>query len=131
MGKIDIAELNVPPEKHEYETAKYFANRGYNVKFIKPSDVKGFNSPDFKMCGRLWEIKGPITYGGSSFEHVFRKAVRQSDNIIYDLRRLSERNEEKYLKELKRRRDWRKLRILLVITRDGRLLTVKGKFDNI
>jgi len=29
-GKIDISELNVPPEKHEYETAKYFADRGYN-----------------------------------------------------------------------------------------------------
>ena len=34
IGKIDISELNVPPEKHEYETAKYFAKRGYDVEFI-------------------------------------------------------------------------------------------------
>ena len=53
IGKIDIAELNVPPEKHEYETAKYFAKRGYNIKFIKPSSIKGFNSADFKMCGKV------------------------------------------------------------------------------
>ena len=32
IGKIDIAELNVPPEKHEYETAKYFAGVFRTVK---------------------------------------------------------------------------------------------------
>ena len=32
-GKIDISALNVPPEKHEYGTAKYFADRGFDVVF--------------------------------------------------------------------------------------------------
>lgn len=62
-SKIDITELNVPSEKHEYETAKYFADRGLDVIFIKPGNIKGQNSPDFEMGGRRWEtldIKGEI-----------------------------------------------------------------------
>lgn len=55
-GKIDISELNTPPEKHEYETAKY-------------------------------------------------------------------------LSRLKRKEKSNKVKILLVITRDGQLLTIKGVFD--
>lgn len=131
MGKIDIAELNVPPEKHEYETAKYFANRGYNVKFVKPSDVKGFNSPDFKMCGKIWETKSPTSSSNASFEHNFRKAVKQSGNIIFDLRRLDMKVERKYISKLKKASNLPRLKILLVITLDGQLLTLRGRFDSI
>ena len=131
MGKIDIAELNVPPEKHEYETAKYFANRGYNVKFVKPSDVKGFNSPDFKMCGKIWETKRPTSSSNDSFEHNFRKAVKQSGNIIFDLRRLDMKVERKYISKLKKASNLPRLKILLVITLDGQLLTLRGRFDSI
>ena len=130
IGKIDISELNVPPEKHEYETAKYFAKRGYDVEFLKPSDVKGFSSPDFKMCGKIWEIKSPTSGSNTSFEHNFRKAAKQSENIIFDLRRLSSRVEEKYIGKLAKAGLSSKIKILLVIARDGRLLTIKGKFDN-
>ena len=36
VGRIDISELNTPPEKHEYETAKYLTMRE-NAKL--PGDV--------------------------------------------------------------------------------------------
>ena len=130
-GKIDITELNVPPEKHEYETAKYFADRGLDVIFIKPSDIKGQNSPDFQMVDKTWETKSPITYSKTSFEYVFRKAIKQSKHIIYDLRRLNEQNEEKYIRELCKWCNTPTIRTLLIITRDGRLLTLKGRFDSI
>ena len=130
-GKIDISVLNVPPEKHEYETAKYFANRGLDVIFIKPSDIKGQLTPDFWMKGKMWETKSPIKYSKSSFEDNLKKATKQSKHIIFDLRRLGDSDEGKYLKELDKRKKSRKIKTLLVITKDGRLLTLKGKFDNI
>ena len=131
IGKIDISELNTPPEKHEYDTAKYFAKRGYNVNFIKPSDIKGFNSPDLKMCGKIWGVKSPTSGSNASFEHNFRKADKQSENTIFDLRRLNYIVEEKYIGKLMKASASSRVKILLIITLDGRLLTAKGKFGNI
>lgn len=128
-GKIDISALVVPPEKHEYETARYFARLGLDITFIKPSFIKGHNSPDFMMQDKDWETKSPITYSKSSFEHNLRKATNQSSNIIFDLRRLDERNEQKYIAELTKWGKYQKVNILLIITTGNELLTIKGKFD--
>ena len=131
IGKIDIAELNVPPEKHEYETAKYFAKRGFNVKFIKPSDVKGFNSSDFKICGKIWETKSPLSDNLESIKRRLVQATRQSEHIIFDLRRINTKSETKILRVLEKGSKTAKIKTLLIITKDGRLLTIKGKFGNI
>ena len=128
-GLIDISELNTPPEKHEYETAKYFAARGMDIVFIKPSDVKGTNNPDFIMDGKIWEIKSPTGSSIRTYEDSFKKALKQSENIIFDLRRLEKPNEIKCIKRLKYMKDVPKLKRLLIITKDGRLLTIKGEFD--
>ena len=128
-GNIDISRLNVLPEKHEYATARYFADRGYDVIFIRPSSIRGQNSADFEMGGRIWETKGPVKYSKASFEDNTRKAVRQSEHIIFDLRRLSEKDESSYMKKLEGRGKARKIKTLLIIARDGRLLTLKGEFS--
>ena len=129
IGKIDISALNVPPEKHEYETAKYFANRGLDVVFIKPSDIKGFRSPDFKMNGKIWETKSPLNGKERTFEGILRKATKQSEHIIIDLRRSGAKEEKLYVNKIRRQSSTLKVKTLLVITRDGNLLTFKGKFD--
>ena len=131
IGKIDIAELNVPPEKHEYETAKYFAKRGYNVKFIGPHYIEGMKNPDFEMCGKIWETKSPIGNSLRTFADNYKKAKKQSENIIFDLRRLSLKSEQVCLKMLKEKVKSPNIKALLVITRDGQLLTIKGKFGSI
>ena len=128
-GKIDISELNVPPEKHEYETAKYFADRGFDVIFIKPSDIEGVSSPDFEMARRIWETKSPIKFSKSSFEDNFKKASKQSENLIFDLRRLNREDEKRYRHGIQTRKKARRIKTLLVISKDGRLLTEKGFFD--
>ncbi len=128
IGKIDISELNTPPERHEYETAKYFANRGFDVNFIKPSDIEGTNSPDFVMDGKMWETKSPIGSSVRTYEDNFKKAIKQSENIIFDLRRLKAPDERKCIKILVRRSGLAKIKNLIIITRDGRLLTEKGDF---
>ena len=128
VGKIDISALNAPPERHEYETAIYFAKRGKDVIFIRPSDMEKQHTPDFVMDGRMWETKSPIIYSKTSFEDNLRKAVKQSEHIIYDLRRLKPRDEAIYIKELKKWSGKRKMRTLIIITRDGQVLTMKGEF---
>ncbi len=128
IGKIDTTELNVPPEKHEYETAKYFANRGHNVKFIKPHYIQGLNNPDFEICGKAWETKSPTRFSNSTFEFNFKKAVKQSLHIIFDLRRLSADDEKLYIKNIKKRAMVSKAKDIIIITKDGRKFDIKGKF---
>jgi len=82
-GKLDYSELKDLPEKHERSTARFFVDRGMDVKFLRPSSIKGTRSPDFLMVGKIWEIKNPIVYSDSSFEYNFKKAMKQSKNIIF------------------------------------------------
>ena len=128
-GRVDISELNTPPEKHEYDTAKYFAERGYDVVFVKPSNIKGQNSPDFEMGGKIWETKSPTGSSERVFDNNFRKAMKQSEHIIFDLRRMKKQNEVWCLNKINRQKSSCKIKTLLVITGDGRLLICKGKFD--
>lgn len=48
-------------------------------------------------------------------------------NIIFDLRRLNKRDEHKYLRELIKRGDSRTIKSLIAITKDGRMVDIKGK----
>ena len=128
-GFVDVSRLNASPEDHEYETAEYFAGLGLSVVFIEPSNVKGANSPDFIMGGKIWETKSPTSASKSSIEHNFKKAMHQSTNIIFDLRRLSELDERKYIQELRKRSKLSGIKTLVVITRAGEILTLRGVFD--
>ena len=93
IGRVDFSSLKNPPEKHERATASFFARRGKDVEFIRPHSIKGSRNPGFMMDGKTWEIKSPTTYSDSSFEYNLRKAIKQSKNIIFDLRRLNRLNE--------------------------------------
>lgn len=128
-GSIDTSALSAPPEPHEHRVAKYFSKYGFNIIFIKPSNIKGLKSPDFEMGGRIWEIKSPITYSDTSFEDNYRKAMKQSKHIIFDLRSLNSINETKYIKELTKWKDIGGVKTLMIISRNGKLFTIKGKFD--
>ncbi len=88
-GKIDTSKLNNPPEEHEINVARFFADLGYNITFLCPSNIKGNFVPDIVMNGIEWEIKCPIGKGKHTIERNINKAVLQSPNIIVDLRRIS------------------------------------------
>ncbi len=85
-GNIDISQLNTPPEKHEFETARFFADMGKDVVFLKPSDIPNVHTPDISMDGIEWEIKCPEGSGKRTIEKNITKAELQSYNIILDLR---------------------------------------------
>lgn len=79
------------------------------------------------MNDQNWETKSPKVYSKSSFDYNCRKAQKQSEHIIFDLRRLSVIDSQKYLSELIKWNSTTKIKTLLVITKDGKLLDVKGK----
>lgn len=54
-GIVDYSALKRKPEPHEEYTAEYFARRGYDVTFLKTSNIKGSHSPDFLLIGRIRE----------------------------------------------------------------------------
>ncbi len=85
-GTIDISQLNTPPEPHEFETVKFFSELGKNIVFIRPSSIPNVHRPDILMDGIEWEIKCPEGRKNRTIETNVRTAMKQSQNIIFDLR---------------------------------------------
>lgn len=122
---IDLSELTVLPEEHEFRAAKFFAKRGKRIKFIKPSNIPSIHTPDFQMDGVDWEVKSPKGDSKRTIENNFRKAMLQSSNIIFDLRRCS-LDEKQAINQLKRTFDDKKqIRKLLIITKNAELIELK------
>ncbi|MBQ9360510.1 MAG: hypothetical protein IJV16_03435 [Lachnospiraceae bacterium] len=120
-GTVDISELDTPPEKHELSAAKYFADLGKDIIFIRPSDSKGIHRPDFLMDGVEWELKSPTGRSKRTIENNFRDAVKQSRYIIFDLRRV-QLTDDIAVKKVKMEFSVRKyLKRLLIIHKDGTL----------
>ena len=123
IGKIDISALNVPPEKHEFEMAKFFAARGKDIVFLKPSSIPNMHTPDILMDGVEWEMKCPFGSGKRMIEDNFRKAVKQSKYIIFDLRH-TKLPEKQCISQLEKEFYARPyLKRLYIIKRDGELLS--------
>ncbi len=120
-GTIDISELDTPPEKQELSAARYFADLGKDVVFIRPSDSKGIHRPDFRMDGVEWELKSPTGRSKRTIENNFRDAVKQSRYIIFDLRRI-QLTDNIAVRQVKMEYSVRKyLKRLLIIHKDGSL----------
>ena len=123
-GNIDVSNLDYPPEKHEFETAKFFADMGKDIVFLKPSTNKGEHTPDILMDGFEWEIKSPPGNSKRTVENNFRNAVVQSRYIIFDLRRIRLHDNQCVTKLEKEFRARRYLKKLLIIKKDGTLIEI-------
>lgn len=122
IGKIDITKLDCPPEKHEFETAKYFSNLGKDVIFLKPSRIPNTHTPDIIMDSVEWEIKCPQGNGKHTIETNFRNAIQQSYYLIFDLRRCK-LPEKQSIKQLEKEFSSRAyLKKMYIIKKSGELL---------
>ena len=120
-GKIDISKLNVPPEKHEMKAARFFADLGFDIEFIPPSNIPGVHRPDILMQGIEWEIKCPQGKAKRTIEQSYRKAAKQSKFVIFDLRHCP-LPETQALSQLQREFTDKHTKRLLVILKNGSLL---------
>ena len=126
-GTIDISELNIPPEKHELTTAKFFADRGKNIKFLRPSNIKGEHTPDFIMDHIAWETKSPHGKTNRCLSDNVRDARKQSKYIIINLHRMKLPDEKCCYAIQKSLKTYRDIKCALVITRAKKCLTFGSK----
>jgi len=121
-GRVYISALKSPPEKFEFETARYFADMGKEVVFIAPSKINNIKSPDILMDGVEWEIKCPTGSSDRTIENNLRKALKQSNSIIFDLRHIRV-SEQKSINDLENRfHRIAKFKRLYIIKKNGELL---------
>ena len=117
--KGTITPNGVVLKPHENATAVLLTEYGFNLELIPPSNIPGIHTPDIKMCGLEWEMKAPIGEGKYLMMNTIQRAVKQSQNIIIDLRH-TKRYESKCLREL--RKEFTKsgsIKRLKIITKKG------------
>jgi hypothetical protein len=120
MKQGRITPNGVVLKEHENATVVWLTENGYNVELIPPSPFS--KKPDIIVDDLEWEMKSPKGNGRENLEHAFKAAVKQSENIIFDLRR-SKIAENKALTKLKRELNLsKKARRLIIITKAAKRL---------
>lgn len=84
--KGNLITNGVRLEPHEINTVVYYLARGEDIELIPPSNTPMNKNADFLMRGLVWELKCPMGKGLATVQHLFRKAAKQSENVIFDLR---------------------------------------------
>lgn len=122
MGKGKITPNGVVLKTHENATVVFLTEQGYDVELIPKSNTPGLHSPDIIMDGLRWEMKAPKGEGKYLINNTIQKAVKQSRNIIIDLRR-TKRHQSKCLREIKNEVEKSKsIDRLIVITKGSKIL---------
>lgn len=122
MNKGIITPNGVSLEKHEYETVLFFTNLGYDIELIPKSNKQGERTPDLRMDNNLWEMKAPKGEGKYLISNTIQRAVKQSPNIILDLRK-TKRHQTKCLAEIQKEfKKSRSIKRLKIITKSRKLL---------
>ena len=110
----------VPPvslEKHEYATVLLLTEMGYDVELVPGSNREGEHTPDIIIDNVKWEMKSPTGETRNTIKNIIQSALRQSVNVILDLRRIK-RPMEKCLRDIDREFTHnKKIKRLLVITK--------------
>ncbi len=122
MKQGKITPNGVVLHTHENATVVYLTAQGFDIELIPPVQLKGARTPDIKMLGIDWEIKSPRSNGKYTIEHSFRSALKQSPNIIFDIRG-SKMLQQKCVAEIERRfNDFKKVKRVMIITKRHKLL---------
>jgi hypothetical protein len=122
MIRGKITPNGVVLHTHENATVVFLTDQGFDVELIPPDQRKGVRTPDIRTQGLEWEMKSPRSNGKYTIEHSFRSALKQSPNIIFDIRG-SKIPQEKCINEIKRRfDDFKKVNRVLIITKRSELI---------
>lgn len=127
MKKGKITPNGVVLHTHENATVVFLTEQGFDIELLPPVQRKGARTPDLRMQNLDWEMKNPRSNGKYTIEHSFRSALKQSPNIIFDIRG-SKMLERKAITEIERRfNDFKKVKRVLIITKKHKLLDLNKK----
>lgn len=125
MKKGKITPNGVILKTHENATVVFLTEHGYDIELIPKSNVAGVHSPDIIMSGLRWEMKSPKGEGKYLISNTIQRAVKQSKNIIIDLRR-TKRHQSKCLREIENEfQKSKSIERLIVITKKSKKLDFK------
>jgi len=117
-------------ETHEAQTINFLLDLGKDIEILAPVRSKGLRTPDIAMDGLSWEIKCPTGHGKRTLDRLLKNAMRQSKNIIFDLRKTSIPDIQclsKLQKEFTRRTD---IKRFLIITKQQTMLDLSKTEKN-
>lgn len=124
VGKI-IVPVGMKPWPQEMRVAEILAMAGHNVRFLEESNL---HTADILLDGVEFEIKSPKSANANSLEHLLKKALRQSPNIIIDTSRMNNFNNvniKKFLiSQMKKRKQIKKL---IMITKRGQVVDISSE----
>ena len=125
IKKGKITPNGIIPKPHEMDAAVFLTEQGLDVSFIKPVGIAGIHSPDFKINGQRWELKSPLGSGKYLMPNTIQRAVKQSNNIIIDLRK-TKKSQKRCVRELKREfRISKSVKRLKIIMKGGKYLDLE------
>ena len=123
--KGKITPNGVVLKTHENATVVFLTEHGFDVDLIPTSNAEGVHTPDIKMDGLKWEMKAPLGAGRQLMENTIQRALKQSENIIVDLRH-TKRHQYKCIRELEKQFVSKKsIKRLKIITKSGKTLDFK------
>lgn len=124
-GNITIPG-DVGVRKHEMETSRALANAGYDVVFLKKSNIEHQQTPDVLLNGERWELKAPEASNARAVERNLHRALRQASRVVLDGRRMKNFPDKKILHEIaKRLPGLKSCKGLKFITRTGEVVDIK------
>ena len=114
----------VCPWPHELRIANILALAGYAVEFLPKANTK---TADIMLDGMAFEIKSPRSANSNTLEHMLKRALKQSCNIIVDtsrMRNVRDDSTRRFLvNQVKMRRQIKKL---LMISKRGQIIDISG-----
>ena len=121
-NKGKIIPNGVVLKTHENATVVFLTEQGYDIKLIPKSNIQGVHTPDIVMEKIKWEIKSPIGEGKYLIANTIQRAIKQSPNIIIDLRR-TKRHQIKCVREIEKEfKKSNSIKRLKIILKNGRFL---------
>ncbi len=120
--KGKIIPNGVVLKEHENATVVFLTELGYDIELIPKINIKGVHTPDIKIDRIKWEMKSPKGEGKYLMTNTIQKAVKQSKNIIIDLRR-TKRHQSKCIHELQKEfTKSNSIKKLKVITKSNKII---------
>ncbi len=122
MKQGRITPNGVDLHTHENATVVFLTEQGFDIELLPPLQQKGARTPDIRMNDLEWEIKCPVGKSANTIKRAFKTALRQSQNIIFDLRGSKMTDAVNITKLEKEFSDIKSARRLIIITKKRELL---------
>ncbi len=123
IGRVNLNGAHL--EAHEYETILFLNLFGFDIDVILPTNTPKSHNPDLQINGAFWESKSPEGESKYNIQRKIHEASHQADRLVLDLRRSKISSEKAYAEAIKRFGDSKRIKHMLLVTKDKRLLDIR------